>query len=840
MNGRTKRPGQAQEAASGPLTGLRVLDFGQYIAGPMAAVFLADQGADVIAVDPPGGPRWDHPAAAGLARGKRRIELDLTTADGLATAHRLVDGADIVVENFRPGVMARLGLGYDALSQRNPGVILVSMPGFGRYDERSYMPGWDGVIGAACGLFTNLSTVGSVLGLPPVFTALPIPSVYAAVHGAIAAVAGVHGRDRNGHGDWIEVPLLDAAMSAAAGYLLRVTDQPARYNEPPLPSALLDRLDLHRLPRWLSRALEVRARALFPPFFRNYRTNDGRHLFLCAIDHERHIDRTLTALDLGERSRALGFVRGDALDIPATKTNIYAYRSHPRWNRLSAAIQRRLGKRSALEAEDVLGSCGVPVGMQRTTSEWTAMPEMRRTGVVIATEDGVQPGLQIDVVGRVETGADVVATESPSSGSAAVDDVSWDSPAQPFAMKSGSVSQQATAPLAGTTVLDMANVIAGPVAARTLAELGATVTHVDPVSPTMGPRLLLHIGIEVNQGKRSVAMDPTEPDGREVLESLIRSSDVVVYNKTEQQARRLGVSPEDVHRLNDRAVVCAITAWGGSSPGEWDERPGYDPVVQAVSGVMSRFGGPEHPAVHGVAATIDYFTGFSGAYAAIVGLLARRRGGRDLTVRTSLVRSAGWVQLPFVTGRDVPEPSGHATLGWHAADRMYKTRDGWIHVSALPSAWPQIRDGLRSHVANATDVTWSDADRTLERLFAQHPTSRSLAIALGAGFAAHDVVNARAMTRGAHSGRFDGTVVTPELASGRVVSAQHPSGTSVVLPDSTWNRPLRSPRRRLTPAPSPGADTADIVRAAAPGRDHTGSSAFSKAWFNPAEGYLPT
>src|SRR5215218_8340172 len=103
----------------GALDGIRVIDFGHYIAGPLAAVMLADQGADVIHVDPPGGPRWKHPSDAFYQRGKRRISLDLTTTSDRATAQRLMDSADVVVENFRPGVMDRLGLGAEEATQRN-------------------------------------------------------------------------------------------------------------------------------------------------------------------------------------------------------------------------------------------------------------------------------------------------------------------------------------------------------------------------------------------------------------------------------------------------------------------------------------------------------------------------------------------------------------------------------------------------------------------------------------------------------------------------------------------------------------------------------------------------
>ena len=108
---------------SAPLAGLRVVDFGQYIAGPAVAMLLADQGARVLRVDPPEGPRWDQPANAILNRGKASIALNLKLAPDRAIARRLVDSADVVVENFRPGVMQRLGLGREEI-RRQPAARL--------------------------------------------------------------------------------------------------------------------------------------------------------------------------------------------------------------------------------------------------------------------------------------------------------------------------------------------------------------------------------------------------------------------------------------------------------------------------------------------------------------------------------------------------------------------------------------------------------------------------------------------------------------------------------------------------------------------------------------------
>src|SRR5262245_13549236 len=100
---------------AGALDGIRVIDFGQWIAGPLSALLLADQGAEVIHVDPPGGPRWQSVANATLQRSKHSIVLDLKSHADLSFARDLIHSADVLIENFRPGVMDRLGLGWEAM-----------------------------------------------------------------------------------------------------------------------------------------------------------------------------------------------------------------------------------------------------------------------------------------------------------------------------------------------------------------------------------------------------------------------------------------------------------------------------------------------------------------------------------------------------------------------------------------------------------------------------------------------------------------------------------------------------------------------------------------------------
>jgi crotonobetainyl-CoA:carnitine CoA-transferase CaiB-like acyl-CoA transferase len=108
---------------------------------------------------------------------------------------------DVVIENFRPGVMTRLGLGYEQVRALNAKVVYVSLPAYSRHDPRAKLRAYDSTISASCGLFTDLALAGSALNLPPTYTALPILSVYAGLWGAIAAVSSIYGLLQGGAGD---------------------------------------------------------------------------------------------------------------------------------------------------------------------------------------------------------------------------------------------------------------------------------------------------------------------------------------------------------------------------------------------------------------------------------------------------------------------------------------------------------------------------------------------------------------------------------------------------------------------------------------------------------------
>lgn len=203
----------------GPLSGVKIVDATTMLSGPWATMILADQGADVVKVETPG--RGDHVRSLGNRRGgmssmflninrnKRSIALDLKKADAVDALKRIVAGADVFVQNFRPGVMARLGLGYDVLKEINPGLIYVSISGFGHEGPWSHKPVYDPVIQAVSGLTTIQA--GSDIERPRLIRTV-LPDKLAAVTAAQTMAAALYGRERTGEGQHIYLSMLDAVL----------------------------------------------------------------------------------------------------------------------------------------------------------------------------------------------------------------------------------------------------------------------------------------------------------------------------------------------------------------------------------------------------------------------------------------------------------------------------------------------------------------------------------------------------------------------------------------------------------------------------------------------------
>lgn len=204
---------------AGALDGLVVLDLTSHLSGPYAAMMLADQGADVIKIERPGvgdDARKMPPFIEGESapfmiwnRNKRSVELDLKAPEGKAKLLALVDGADILIENMRPGVMDKLGLGYSALKERNPRLIYAAISGFGQTGPYASRGGFDLIAQGMSGLIsTNGPADGAPYRLP-----IAISDVAAGMFLAFGILAAVESRHKTGRGQMVETSLLEAAIS---------------------------------------------------------------------------------------------------------------------------------------------------------------------------------------------------------------------------------------------------------------------------------------------------------------------------------------------------------------------------------------------------------------------------------------------------------------------------------------------------------------------------------------------------------------------------------------------------------------------------------------------------
>jgi crotonobetainyl-CoA:carnitine CoA-transferase CaiB-like acyl-CoA transferase len=217
----------ATPAWAGPLAGIRVLDFTRVLAGPSASLALADLGAEVIKVEPPAHgdeTRQFPPLRDGeshyflsVNRGKKSIVIDLKAEEGLALARDLAAKCDVLIENYRPGVMDRLGLGYETLSAINPGLIYCAISGYGMTGPLRDRPSFDIVLQAMSGALS----VNGEPGMMPTKLGIPLGDLMGGVNGPIAILGALHERHATGRGRLIDISLMDGLIGML-GYIAQL------------------------------------------------------------------------------------------------------------------------------------------------------------------------------------------------------------------------------------------------------------------------------------------------------------------------------------------------------------------------------------------------------------------------------------------------------------------------------------------------------------------------------------------------------------------------------------------------------------------------------------------
>ncbi len=798
----------SSELLSGPLSGLKVIDFGWYYAGSMAGMMLADQGATVIRIIKPGEREIQDQQFRLLNRNKKLLELDLKTEDGKAQALSLIGQADVLIENFRPGVMKRLGLDYASVKQLNPGLVYLSLPGFASTDkERSHIQAWEGVLGAACGLYTDTHWMRQALGYPPLYSWVPHASAYGAIHGMIAVMAALHARTVYGCGTVIETPLVDAGLAGFTINALKIDKSPKQEASVPLslqPYAY-DPIDSEEV------QLQKLSKAVWTgitPTGRPYNCADGRQLFVWNVDGPFAV-ATYRLLGLEKQIREEGFIDAGLWDKYGSDNNIGAsYLLKPEHKeRLTQLLADVFVTKSAREWEEIFAKAGLLAVAVVSRNEYLASEAMHKTDVLCrmgeADRQLTVPGLIVDISGsdgHVKSSLYEAKTITAKQALSLMGEKAKGTPRENLSLNKGDL-------LSDLKVLDLSNVVAGPVGGWTLAEYGADVIVAAP--PTYLHPLVLPQTIAVNQGKRSILLDISTAEGRQLLHELVAWADVVLHNSLDETARRLGVTHQQLQAIQPDIISCQLSALGGPVKGGWEHRRGFDPVVCMATGMMAHYGTLEQPQPHGSTSCGDVMGGLCAAFAILVALYQKQQTGFASEAKTSLVRANNFIQLPYMIANacgssDWGEPHGQFAKGesWH--HRLYQCSDGWIYVGA--------REDQGNLLKKAVTESSNISEKELEVAFVQEVCSVWLMKLDAANISCHRVMSISDV--GMKSCNVDNEAAdeTGRGHYGTLCWVDHPSGKSVTLmnPKHVMIGEGHS-YRRLAPAPRFGQYTREIL-----------------------------
>jgi len=339
-----------ERAAKLPLDGIRVVDLTRVMTGPYCTMMLGDMGADVIKVEMPGTGddtrAWGPPFIDGEAgyflsvnRNKRSVTLDLKSDLGKEALWRLIDSADVLVENFSPGTIARLGFGYDAVHARNPRLVFASISGFGQEGPSANRTAYDLIVQGMGGMMSITGEKGG----RPTKTGPPIADITAGMFAAYAIAAALYGREQSGEGTYIDVSMLGGQVALltyhATGYFLTGKVPTAQGN----------------------------AHAIIVPYD-TFATSDG--FVNIAVGNDRLWQKFCDALDLPDAAANPDFATN--ADRNANKNAVYA------------VLEDALGRRSTAEIVGLLDKAGVPCGPIYEVDQVFADPQaefagMRRT-----------------------------------------------------------------------------------------------------------------------------------------------------------------------------------------------------------------------------------------------------------------------------------------------------------------------------------------------------------------------------------------------------------------------------------------------------------------------------
>lgn len=622
-----------------PLHDLRIVDLTTGISGAVATLFFADFGGSVVKVEPPGGdPTRAEPGFAMWARGKRSLQLDLGSADGVAALTELLRDADVCVSND-DGADPQSPIAVALARAANARLIVLEMPSYVGPAPWAGNAESNELLSASMGVSLRQSSFEDAPVDPVSKHLLYEQGIWAGA----CAIAALVEREASGAGQRVLVS--GAHGSAVAGSATLVVD-PANTATAPPPG-----------PGGPNQ------------FYTRYQCSDGLWLFLGSLTPKFQY-RALAGLGL---SGLLEDPRlADGLEKPLdgdAKT----------WLRAEMTATFASNTREHWLAQLRIADC--PAGPLLSREDWLDHPQINAIGMrqtVLDPERGevVMPGMPLVMIASpavapvpaplLDEAAGFAWAPREASPSAGAESAGEEPPAN------------SVGPLAGVRVIDLGTILAGPFAGSLLAELGADVLKVEPLE---GDSFRV-TGFIYNRGMRSIAIDLRNPAGRAAFYDLVRGADVVLDNYRGGVLERLSIDYDSLVPVNPAIISLSITGYGEGGP--LSAEPGFDPILQGMSGMMSAQGGDSEPYFLTLAIN-DATAGALSVLGTALALYHRLRTGDGQRVWTSLAGVSAFMQSGELTrfagrpdakfgGRDYPGPS--------ALDRLYQASDGWVRLQA--------------------------------------------------------------------------------------------------------------------------------------------------------------
>jgi crotonobetainyl-CoA:carnitine CoA-transferase CaiB-like acyl-CoA transferase len=755
---------------NGLLSGLTVIEMGDTMSGTIAGQLLADYGAEVVFIEPPGGsPLRRQPAFPAWGRGKKSIELDLKNDADRTTAVGLISNADVVIESLRPNLASRLGVGPEAMTAINPRLVYASITAFPKGTKYERLQCYEALVMAKVGGFQSFAPTADREG--PAYASVPYATFGAAQTALQGVFAALHERESSGQGQVVRTTLMQAVASIDPwNWMLTVLT--SKFPEALSAGSMFDEDGVPISPFTFMLIIAL--------------TKDGRWLQFSQV--QPHLYRALM------RMLDLEWMYDDPewATVPAFEESD---KRRQLWEKMLEAVRSH----TLEEWQEMFESDhDVWAELFRSGTELLHHPQMLHDERVVDIEDPDigstrQPGPMVKVLrgpeGRAETPApraDADATELRARAA-----TSEYPPAAAFTPKG--------LPLEGITVLELGTFYAGPFGSTVLTDYGARVIKAEEIDGDPMRTMLPFPeagGARVLQGKESVAVDITSEEGREIVYEIAKKADLVLQTFRAGAAERLGYDADTMLKINPNLVYVNSPGYGKDGP--CGDRPAYAPTIGAGSGVASRNAGTTVEeradltmdeikanslrlmANNNVAfAQTDGLSALGVCTAMLLGLVGRDRGAGGVSMLTSMLST-----VAHTLSEEMLEYEGKASIA--AADdlkyglgptyRLYEASAGWVFLAApTPKEWGLLTAALGDD-ALASDDRFTDAGGRGEN-------AEALAEALSVIFATRPAAEWEDLMLAAGVGLVQATEEMPEVAflgplgheSGILAEINHPT-----------------------------------------------------------------